>query len=246
LIQLDPRTKLITVFLISSVSIITKDVEILSILLLITIFICKMLSVSFLKAMKRLKNLLIFFLALALVQSIFTSGNEVIFSIGALKILTIEGLLSGISIVIRMAIIISSALIITTSSTMEIIYGLIAMKLPYEIAFMVLISIKFLPIFKEEFVDSLTAIQLSGVDIYEIPLKQKLSLYSYIMTPSTIKALKRAKYISISMECRGFRSKDTRTSYCKLYMTKTDYIFLITSLVIILLILFLHYRSIIG
>lgn len=244
MIKLDSRTKIIVVFLISSVAIIVKEVKLLFALLLLTLLICKLLSISILGAIKKLKRLWTVFFILALIQSIFTPGGEAIIRIGQLKLLTTEGLISGISIMLRMSIIICSALVIASSPTMEVIYGLIAMKLPYEIAFMVLIAIKFLPLFKEEFVDSTIAVQLAGVDLENTSLGQKLSLYSYILTPSVIKALSRARYISISMECRGFRAYTNRTSYCKLQMTKLDYIVIFAIAVSAFMIIFFHFNII--
>ena len=224
MINIDPRTKIIMVFLISSAAVIIKDIKSLIFLLLLILLLCKLFYISLLGSMKKLKKLWSFFFILALVQSIFTSGGDVLVSIGSLRILTTVGLESGISIIMRMSIIIYSAFIIASAPVLEVVYGLIAMGLPYEIAFMVLLSIKFLPLFKEEFADSIIAVQLAGADLGRIPLKQKLSLYTYILTPSVIKALNRARYISLSMECRGFRAYPTRTSYCKLRMSKADYL----------------------
>jgi len=178
------------------------------------------------------------------VQSIFTSAGESILYIRNLRILTTSGLISGISIVIRMSIIIFSALIIASSPIMKIIYGLIAMKLPYEIAFMLLIAIKFLPIFKEEFINSLVAVQLSGVNVEKVPIREKISIYSYILMPSIIKALDKARYISISMESRGFRAYESRSSYCKLQMKKIDYIFVSIAALTLLLIIFYQFNLI--
>ena len=50
---------------------------------------------------------------------------------------------------------------------------MIRFGVPYEIAFMVLMAIRFLPVLGEEVRDALTAIQLRGVKIKEIPLGQK-------------------------------------------------------------------------
>ena len=224
MIRVDPRTKIIIVFLISTAAVIIKKPISLLFLLLITLLLCRLFSIPLLVSIKKLKKLWSFFFILALVQSIFSPGGEVLMRIGSLRILTTVGLESGISILIRMSIIIYSALIIASAPVLKVVYGLIAMKLPYEIAFMVLLSIKFLPLFKEEFVDSIIAVQLAGADLGKIPLKQKLSLYTYILMPTVIKALNRARYISLSMECRGFRSYPTRTSYCKLQMSKMDYL----------------------
>lgn len=237
--KIDPRTRIVMVFLISSVSVIIKDVASMSLLFCFTVFMCIYLRIPLLSSMKKLRKLWYFFFVLALVQSVFTSGGEVLFKVANLKILTTAGLESGVSVILRMAIIVFSALIIASAPAMDIIYGLIAMKLPYEIAYMVLLAIKFLPLFREEFSDSITAIQLAGADLEKIPIRQKLSLYTYIFTPTVIKALKRARYISVSMECRGFRAYSSRTSYCKLRMGKTDYLsILVTAAVAVSIVLF--------
>ena len=62
---------------------------------------------------------------------------------------------------------------------MDLIYGLIAMRLPYELAFMVLLAIKFLPLFKEEFTDSIIAVQLAGTDLIKIPLGKLCHIITY-------------------------------------------------------------------
>ncbi len=229
---------------ISSAVLIIQAPKNLFLLLLVSLLACKLLSISLFGAIKRLKKLWSFFLVLALIQSIFTSGGEALISIKGLNILTTNGLTSGISIIIRMAIIIFSALIIASTPPLETVYGLIAMKLPYEIAFMVLLAIKFLPLFKEEFTDSIIAVQLAGEDLNRIPLGQKLSLYTYILTPSVIKALNKAKYISISMECRGFRAYPNRTSYCRLKMRGIDYLTIFTALIFTSMLIAFHFNII--
>jgi len=241
LIKTDPRTRIIVVLLISSAGVVIKDIKPLIFLLLLTLLLCKFLCIPLLGSVKKLKKLWYFFFILALVQSIFTSGGDIIVSIGSFRLLTSAGLESGISIIIRMSVIIYSALIIASAPVLEVVYGLIAMGLPYEIAYMVLLSIKFLPLFKEEFADSIVAVQLAGAHLDRIPLMQKLSLYTYILLPSVIKALKRARYISLSMECRGFRAYQTRTSYCKLKMSKADYLTIIATSAAIFVIVFFRF-----
>ena len=193
--KIDPRTRIILVFLISSAAVVIKELIPLLFLLLLALILCRMFSASLSGSIRKLRKLLYFFIVLALIQSIFTPGGETMITAGGLRILTTEGLETGISIIIRMSSIILSALIIASAPAMDVVYGLIAMKLPYEIAFMVLLSIKFLPLFREEFADSIIAVQLAGADLARIPLKQKLSLYSYVLTPSVIKALNRARFI---------------------------------------------------
>jgi len=234
--KIDPRTRIILVFLISSAAVVIKELISLLFLLLLTLILCRMFSVHLSGSIRKLRKLLYFFIVLASIQSIFTPGGETLIAAGGLRILTVSGLEIGISIIIRISVIIFSALLIASAPAMDVVYGLIAMKLPYEIAFMVLLSIKFLPLFREEFADSIIAVQLAGADLARIPLKQKLSLYSYVLTPSVVKALNRAEYISLSMECRGFRAFPCRTSYCRLRMGKADYLTILAVFTLIVII----------
>lgn len=219
----DPRTRLLTVFLLSSAAVAFKDIGPLFALSLVTLLLCRLFSVSITGVFRKLKGLWYFFIVLALLQSVFTSGGEVLLRLGGIRLLTAEGLRTGISIILRMAVIVYSALIIASAPLLQVVYGLVAMKLPYEIAFMVLLSLKFLPLFREEFVDSITAVQLAGADLTRIPFTKRLSLYTYILMPAVVKALHRARYISLSMESRGFRAYPSRTSYCRLRMGRADY-----------------------
>ncbi|HOM43571.1 MAG TPA: energy-coupling factor transporter transmembrane component T, partial [Bacillota bacterium] len=91
---------------------------------------------------------------------------------------------------------------------------------------------------------SIIAVQLAGADLARIPLKQKLSLYSYVLTPSVIKALNRARFISLSMESRGFRIYPDRTSYCKLSMSKMDYATIIAASAAVFLIISYNFNII--
>lgn len=239
MMNLDPRTRIIIVFIVSSAAIILKEVKSLMLLLAFTLVICILSSVPLKKATMRLRKLWYVFIVLAIIQSIFTQGSDALLTLGSIRLLTTKGLEAGISIILRMSIIIYSALIIIIASPLDMVYGLAAMKMPQEIGFMVLLAIKFLPLIRDEFIDSITAVQLAGADLKKIPLGKKISLYTYILTPSVTKALRRARYISLSMECRGFRAYPTRTYYCKLKLKKFDYTIMaatIASIIAIILI----------
>lgn len=240
MMNLDARTRIIITAIISTASVLVKNTIGLSLLLLLTVICCKVLSISIYGSIKRLKRFIYVFFVLIIIQSVFTKGGHGLIFLGNTPILTTGGLDMGISIMLRMSIIVLSAMIIASSGVSNTIYGLIAMKLPYEIAYMVLLAIKFLPLFKEEFTDSITAVQLAGADLKKIPINKKLSLYSYVLTPSVINSLRRAKYISAAMECRGFRAYPCRTSYVKMRMSKTDYaaIFITGILTVVISVLF--------
>ena len=229
--EIDPRTKLVLVLSISTIAIIVRDTYYLSLVLLLTIAIAKFLRTDIKRNLKRIKGIFYVLVSIIIVQSIFSSQGDIILSFGSLTILTTGGLSMGGQFFLRIMIIIFSSTIITTSSSREIIQGLVQWKLPYDIAFMVAIGIRFLPILREEIRESLLAIQLRGVEIRSIPIKQRISLYVYLFNPILTGTILKAEKLSIAVEMRGFRAYDTRTSYLNLKMSRLDYIIILISII---------------
>ncbi len=228
--NIDPRTKLVIVLCLSTLAIFVKDILFLSGILLITVIISLIFKINMLQIFEKIKRLLYVLLAIAIVQSVFSTEGQTLIGIGELSILTTVGLQKGLEFIIRIMIIILSATIITTSNSREIVQGLVQWKLPYEIAFMVSIGIRFLPILIEEIKDSLVAIQLRGVEIEKIPFKKRFYVYSYLFTPILVSTIIKAQKLSISIEMRGFRAYETRTSYIILKMSYVDYLIIFSSL----------------
>ncbi|HZK57549.1 MAG TPA: energy-coupling factor transporter transmembrane component T [Clostridia bacterium] len=228
-INIDPRTKLIIVLCLSTLAILVKNILFLSGILLISITISLFLKVDILQVLREIKRLLYVLLAIAIIQSIFSADGQALIRMGKLTVLTTIGLQKGLEFIIRIMIIISSATIITTSNSREIVQGLVQWKLPYEIAFMVSIGIRFLPMLKEEIKDSVVAIQLRGVEIEKIPLRKRLYIYSHLFTPILISTIIKAQKLSMSIEMRGFRAYEQRTSYMVLKMSYIDYLIIFFS-----------------
>lgn len=176
-----------------------------------------------LTVVKKMKRLLGVFVAIIFIQSIFTKGEVSIIAIGGIAFLTREGIIKGVELALRMAIIIISATIVATSNPREIIQGLVQWRVPYEIAFMVSIAIRFLPLLVEEIKDTVTAIQLRGVELEGIPMGKKIRIYSYIFMPVVASTLMKARKLSTAMETRGFAAYPSRTSFKVLKTSTLDY-----------------------
>lgn len=229
--KLDPRTKLIVVLCISTLGIVAKDIFDLLIVLTLSILVAKFFKVDIIRSFKKTKRLLYMLAIIAIIQSIFSSEGEAFLSIGNFTVLSTLGLEKGLQFIMRMMIIIFSATIITTSNSREIVQGFVQWGLPYDIAFMVALGIRFLPLLTEEIKDSLTAIQLRGIEINNIPIRERVSVYSYLFTPILAGVLLKAEKLSIAMEMRGFRAYDNRTSYLVLKMAKWDYLIIFISII---------------
>lgn len=229
--KLDPRTKLLMVFCFSTLAIISEDTLSLCIILILTLIVTLFFKVNLKRSLNKVKRLLYMIAVIAIVQSIFSSKGEVLFSIGSLPVLTSIGLEKGIQFIVRMMIIVFSATIITTSNSREIVQGLVQWGLPYDIAFMVAVGIRFLPLLTEEVKDSLIALQLRGIEVNNMPLKKRISLYSHIFTPILVGTILKAERLSVAIEMRGFRAYDSRTSFLVLKMSKWDYLIIFSIVV---------------
>lgn len=221
-IKLDPRTKLTIVLVLSTLALIYDDIIRLALILISSTVIAIVMNSKFIPILIRIKKVISVMLAIAIVQSIFTKSGVPLIRFKDVILLTDYGLIKSMEFIIRLAIIIVSAAIITTSSFREIIQGLVQWHCPYEIAFMTSLAIRFLPIFKDEMTDMITAIQLRGIDLKKVRLKEKLKVYKYILIPIIVNSVLKAKELSAAMEMRGFRAYPYRTSYKLLKMRKTD------------------------
>jgi energy-coupling factor transport system permease protein len=88
---------------------------------------------------------------------------------------------------------------------------------------MVCVGIHFIPLLTQEMQDSLTAVQLRGIDLKNIPVRRRVKVYTYIFLPAAGSAVIKAQDLAASMELRGFRAYPTRTSLIVLRMNAADY-----------------------
>lgn len=241
-VKLDPRTKLVIVLCISTLGIAVRDIISLLLILTLALTISIIFKVNLKKSFNKIKRLLYLIIVIAIIQSIFSSEGDIILSVGRVMLLTINGLEKSFQFILRIIIVIISATIITSSSSREIVQGLVQWGLPYDIAFMVALGIRFLPLLTEEIKDSLIAIQLRGIEIRKISIRKRISLYSHIFTPILAGTILKAEKLSTAIEMRGFRAYERRTSYLVLKMSKWDYLFIFISITFTFLCFFYYFR----
>jgi energy-coupling factor transport system permease protein len=222
---LDARVKLFIILLLSSLAVFTSDIAGLALLLSAAFILTLLHKVPIIRFLVRLKHFIGLFVIITIIQGIFTGGERIITLIPGIS-LTWEGIEAGISITLRMFIVLLSAMLLSTSSPTELVTGLVSIGLPYEIAFMAFLGIKFLPYLGAELKDSFVAVQLAGADLKRTPMSQKLSLFVYILTPAVAAALIRARDIAVAAESRGFRAYSERSYYRKPKMKASDWLVL--------------------
>jgi energy-coupling factor transport system permease protein len=222
--SIDPRARLSIVVSLTTLAVLFNTVVSLSLLLAATTVICLFLGLAGMKAAFRSKWLFGFFVFVAAVQSVFNAGGSVVLAVKGITLLSVGGIELGVCFLCRMAVIIFSSGIIAAAGSRKMIQGLVALKIPYEIAFMATTALSFLPMIAADMRDSLTALQLRGVELGKLPFRRKLTVYGYLITPVIEGIVVKAKELSCAMEMRAFRAYKKRSSYVVLSLGAKDYL----------------------
>jgi energy-coupling factor transport system permease protein len=147
--------------------------------------------------------------------------------IGDLPLLHTSGVLFALVLALRLIIVVVSAQILLEGQVRDYMLAFTQMKIPYELAFMVVMGLHFLPIFREEALNAYHCMQLRGLDFKKSAPIAKFKAYAGLCLPMFVGALRRADDISVAMELRGLRAASSRTYMRKLTMSRADIAILI-------------------
>ncbi|HQD20073.1 MAG TPA: energy-coupling factor transporter transmembrane component T [Bacillota bacterium] len=242
----DVRTLLAVVLAITSLAIAINDSRWLLLLLAITLACLLAAGVSLKLLLRRLRRYRWLFFFIALAQSLTNSPGRALLAWRGYVLLSTGGLLGAAAALLRIAIILAAVGLLSLKDYQQMVTGLTQMGVPYEFAFMVLLAVRFIPVLMVEFRDSLAAIELRGVDLKAIPLKDKLRVYSYLLMPTTAGALIRSRRIAIAMEARAFRAYPRRTWLEWPRLTPWDWLIIVLALGGTAGVLYLKIRGVIA
>ena len=225
----DPRSTFAIAAYLSLFAVFAQSLTIMGGLLILALLAALSLRVELPRVFKRLKRLWQIIIIVALLQSIFSPAGEVWLQIGSVSLLTSGGVIKGLIVLGRLAILILGGSLFTVYSARELIQGMIQLKLPYEVAYMISIGIRFIPLMGEELRDSLTALALRGVVVKDLKMRKRLKVYTYLLLPMIAGSLHNARALTMSMEMRGFGAYPCRTSYFALALDRRDHGLLIAT-----------------
>ena len=249
--RLDPRVKLAgtMLFLIAVFS--SRGIAGFA---LITIFLAAVIRLSGvpLKYMlKGLKAVLILMVITALFNLFLTDGQPVFWQWKFIRG-TGEGIATAIKMIFRLTYLILGTSVMTLTTTPnqltdgleKSLKPLGALHVPvHEIAMMMAIALRFIPILIEETDKIMRAQMARGADFESGNLLDKAKALIPLLVPLFVSAFRRASDLAMAMEARCYRGGEGRTKMKPLKYRKTDYIayfimFLFLALVIVLRVLF--------
>ena len=239
--SLDPRPKMMILICISSSAMMTADIRILFALTLFTLLILLAGGVRFRDIVRQAKSAVNLVAFLFILQCLFNRTGKALLLFSGFTLVTDTGFLTAAMLSLRLLIIILSALILMTGEARDYLLALIQCGMPYELAFMVMLAIRFFPILREEAFNVYYSVQLRGTEIEKASLPARLSAYSRLCLPILVAALERAKTMSIAMEAKCFRAFPERTYMRRLTLAARDKICLVIFPVgLVILLLFSH------
>ncbi|MBR5597546.1 MAG: energy-coupling factor transporter transmembrane protein EcfT [Lachnospiraceae bacterium] len=227
--RLDPRVKLVgTIVYIISLFLVNNVWGYLVAALFLAAMI-KLSNVPF-KFMVKGMRAILFLLLLTVVFNIFLTPGEALITVWKLTI-TKEGIRLAIMMAIRLSFLIIGSSVMTLTTTpnnltdgMEkLMASLRKIKVPvHEIAMMMSIALRFIPILMEE-TDKIMKAQIArGADFESGNIMKKAKALVPLLVPLFISAFRRANDLAMAMEARCYRGGDGRTKMKPLIYKKAD------------------------
>ena len=229
--RLDPRVKLVTTFFyIISLFIVDNWIGYLAAGLFL-LAVIKLSKVPF-KFMVRGMKSIVFLLLIAVVFNLFLTPGEPLVTIWKLRI-TKEGIRLAGFMAVRLVFLIMGSSVMTLTTTPnnltdaleKLLKPLKFFKVPvHEIAMMMSIALRFIPILLEE-TDKIMKAQIArGADFESGNLIKKAKSLVPLLVPLFMSAFRRANDLAMAMEARCYRGGEQRTKMKPLIYRKRDFL----------------------
>ena len=229
--KLDPRTKLMgTLIFVVSLFIVNNYIGYLiaAVFLLMAIALTK---VPFKFMVRGLKAIVFIMLFAAFFNIIFTPG-EVIFSVWKISV-TKEGISTAVKMMVRLVFLILGSSVMTLTTTPNNLTDglekglrfLKVIKVPvHELAMMMSIALRFIPILMEETDKIMKAQMARGADFESGNLVKKAKALVPLLVPLFVSAFRRANDLAMAMEARCYHGGEGRTKMKPLKYKRADLI----------------------
>lgn len=230
--RLDPRVKIVCTFLFLISLFCFQNIWGYVVATIFLASIIRISKVPFKFIVKGLRPVIMLLMITVLFNLFLTKTGTVIFEAWVFKI-TDEGLRTAGFMTVRLIYLILGSSLMTFTTTPnaltdgieKLLWPLRKIKLPvHEIAMMMSIALRFIPILLEE-TDKIMKAQIArGADLESGNIIQKAKAMIPILVPLFVSAFRRATDLAMAMEARCYRGGEGRTKMKPLVYQKKDYI----------------------
>lgn len=185
--------------------------------------------------LKGIKAILVIIILTVALNIFMTPGEKVLWSYKSINI-TAEGLyIAGIMALRLIFLIIGSSVLTLTTSPIQLTDGLEKLLNPFknripahEIAMMMTIALRFIPILLEETDKIMKAQMARGADFESGGIIKRAKSLIPLLVPLFISAFRRADELAMAMEARCYRGGENRTRMKQLKIKKQDYVAMVS------------------
>ena len=217
--SLDPRTKIVATILIIAFTFVCKTFAGLLISALFVFLVAFIGKIPFNKLLSSLKAIYFILIFTFLLNMLFIKQGNEIFSFGIISITT-GGIIRAAYMAFRlMQLIVTAGLLTLTTSPIQLTDGLEKLFSPlkiigfpaHEIAMMMSIALRFIPILTEETDKIIKAQKARGSDFETGGLIKRGKAIIPILVPLFVSAFRRADELAMAMEARCYNGGVSRT-----------------------------------
>lgn len=237
--RLDPRTKLFVMLSTFTVAIMFFNLPILSCLLAIVILYG--MTGKTLSNLKRIRFVLFMIAMFSIVLWSLTFG-------GATKILgpiSTEGIMYGITVAVKINIMILAGMIFLSSTKVEeISLGLVKLRLPYRGAFAFATAIRMVPMIVATSYTISQAQKSRGLDLDSGSFIERVKKYVPLLIPTFVSVIRGTNVFAMALESKGFGYSEERTNYLQISIKKGDVAVL--TLVALVIVVSTYFKVFVG
>ena len=237
--RMDARAKILLLFAIIVFIFVAVNYMALMLITLASVLSVLVTRISFKLYLKSMKVILVVVLFTGILN-IFYGGGQVYWEWGVIRI-TEGGINNAVFVTIRIAtlVLISSVLTFTTSPT-DLTDGIERLLSPlkifhvkvHELAMMMTIALRFIPVLLEETDKIMNAQKARGADMESGGLIKRVKALVPVLIPLFVSSFRRANDLAMAMECRCYNGGKGRTRMKVLHFSKADLIALIFFIVV--------------
>ena len=239
--RLDPRAKLIGLFLMIAAVFIPKSWWVFLVIALLLAAALLLAKIGIKMIVQSFKPMIMMMIFLLVINSLTIKTGDVMFTIGTFAVYK-DAIFNTLFVITRLLLMISITTLLTaTTNPLDLTLGIEWLLKPlevihfpaHEVAMMVSIALRFIPTIIEETMRIMNAQKSRGVDFENGRLAEKISAILSLIVPLFSVAFERAYELADAMEARGYVPGEKRTRYHVLHFRFMDYLFIFICMAIL-------------
>ena len=233
--RLDPRAKLIGLFLMIAAVFVPKSWWVFLVIGLMLALALLMAKIGIKMIVQSFKPMVMMMIFLMVINALTVKTGDVLFTVGPVQVYS-DAVFNTLFVIVRLLLMISITTLLTaTTNPLDLTLGIEWILKPlevihfptHEVAMMVSIALRFIPTIIEETIRIMNAQKSRGVDFENGRLAEKISAILSLIVPLFSVAFERAYELADAMEARGYVPGAKRSRYHVLKFRFVDYFFIL-------------------